>query len=216
MYQIDVFWSFRSPWSYLATRRLRQWHTDFDLSIRFRPVYPLAIRDPEFFHHLHPLQPAYFLLDLERHAQYLSLPLVWPSPDPVLQYRDDRGRLQPGEEQPYIHDLTRLGVIADDMGQGIAFADEVSSLIWGGTENWHQGDHLQQAAARAGLDLEIMQSRLEKEHDSLETVVQTNQQAHADAGHWGVPTCVYRGEPFFGQDRLELLLWRLKQDGLDV
>jgi len=92
----------------------------------------------------------------------------------------------------------------------------VSSLIWGGTENWHQGDHLQQAAARAGLDLEIMQSRLEKEHDSLETVVQTNQQAHADAGHWGVPTCVYRGEPFFGQDRLELLLWRLKQDGLDV
>ena len=23
--EIDVFWSFRSPWSYLATPRLREW-----------------------------------------------------------------------------------------------------------------------------------------------------------------------------------------------
>ena len=34
------------------------------------------------------------------------------------------------------------------------------------------------------------------------------------AGHWGVPTSVFAGEPFFGQDRLELLLWRLRQHGL--
>jgi hypothetical protein len=31
-----------------------------------------------------------------------------------------------------------------------------------------------------------------------------------------VPTTVFRGEPFFGQDRLELLLWRLRQNGLEA
>ena len=36
----------------------------------------------------------------------------------------------------------------------------------------------------------------------------------APAGHWGVPTMVFEGEPFFGQDRLDVLLWRLKQNGL--
>jgi 2-hydroxychromene-2-carboxylate isomerase len=32
--------------------------------------------------------------------------------------------------------------------------------------------------------------------------------------HWGVPTMVYEGEPFFGQDKIELLLWRMQQKGL--
>jgi 2-hydroxychromene-2-carboxylate isomerase len=34
-------------------------------------------------------------------------------------------------------------------------------------------------------------------------------------GHWGVPTMVFEGELFFGQDRFDLLLWRMKQRGLE-
>lgn len=33
--------------------------------------------------------------------------------------------------------------------------------------------------------------------------------------HWGVPTMVFQGEPFFGQDKIELLLWRMQQKGLE-
>jgi len=29
------------------------------------------------------------------------------------------------------------------------------------------------------------------------------------AGHWGVPLMVYKGEPFYGQDRFDQLLWRM-------
>jgi len=32
--------------------------------------------------------------------------------------------------------------------------------------------------------------------------------------HGGVPNAVFRGEPFFGQDRVEMLFWRLQQNGL--
>ena len=52
--EIDVFWSFKSPWSYLATPRRRQWQDQYQLKVNFRPVYPLAIRTPEFFHTRHP------------------------------------------------------------------------------------------------------------------------------------------------------------------
>ena len=41
-----------------------------------------------------------------------------------------------------------------------------------------------------------------------------NQEAVEAAGHWVVPTMVFAGEPFFGQDRIDLLVWRLKQHGL--
>jgi 2-hydroxychromene-2-carboxylate isomerase len=212
--EIDVFWSFRSPWSYLATPRLRAYQETYDLNVIFRPVYPIAIRTPDFFLQMNPLWPSYFQRDLRRVAEYLELPRVWPNPDPVSQYLGDDGRPRTSEEQPYIHRLTRLGVIAEERGRGIEFADEVSRLIWQGTQNWHEGNHLAEATARAGLDLEAMDRIAEAEVDRLEDAIEKNQQDHTAAGHWGVPTCAFRGEPFFGQDRLDVLLWRLKQAGL--
>ena len=41
---IEVYWSFRSPWSYLATPRSASWQREYDLDVVFRPVYPIAIR----------------------------------------------------------------------------------------------------------------------------------------------------------------------------
>ena len=82
---IDVFWSFRSPWSYLATPRLVDWAARYDLDVVFRPVYPIAIRTPEFFNAVHPLWFPYFMTDVHRVAQFLELPFQWPRPDPVAQ-----------------------------------------------------------------------------------------------------------------------------------
>ena len=39
--------------------------------------------------------------------------------------------------------------MAAERGQGIEFADEVSRLIWGGTEAWHEGSLLAEAAGQA-------------------------------------------------------------------
>ncbi len=212
---IDVFWSFRSPWSYLATPRLRAWSEQYRLAVNFRPVYPIAIRTPEFFKQVNPLWVSYFMKDMFRVAEYLALPCVWPVPDPVAAEMTPEGPRYLAE-QPYIHRLTRLGALAEELGQGIEFADEVSHLIWGGTQNWHEGKHLAAAAARAGLDIADMDARIDREADRLEAVIEQNQADHQAAGHWGVPTCVFRGEPFFGQDRLDVLLWRLQQAGLEA
>ena len=212
--EIDVFWSFRSPWSYLATPRLRQWQETYQLQVNFRPVYPIAIRTAEFFQQVQPQFFSYFGIDVFRVAEFLELPFAWANPDPVMQVPGENGRPQTAEDQPYIYRLTRLGVLAAEAGKGIEFADEISTLIWGGTPAWDQGDRLAQATARADLDLATLDSKALAEASRLEAVIEQNQADHDKAGHWGVPTCAFQGEPFFGQDRLDVLLWRLQQAGL--
>lgn len=211
MLSADVFWSFRSPYSYLATQRYRTLTEEYDLTLNLRPVYPLAIRQPDFFQRNHPNWLRYMILDVARLAQSLGITIAPPRPDPIVQ---DLATRQIAPEQPHIHRLTRLGRAAARRGLGLAFADEVSRLIWGGTERWNEGDHLAAATARAGLDLAELDAEVASEPDALDSEIGANQDALEAAGHWGVPTLVFKGEPFFGQDRIDLAVWRMKQEGL--
>lgn len=209
---IDLFWSFRSPYSYLATRRLVRLAAEYDLDINVRVVLPIAVRIPGFFQRVNPLWPPYLLRDTMRIAQYEGLDYGWPQPDPIVQ---DLATREVAAEQPYIYRLTRLGVAAAQRGRGLPFIDEVSQVIWNGTiVSWHEGAHLADATARAGLDLPAMDAAVAADPARYDAVIEQN---HADleaAGHWGVPTMVFAGEPFFGQDRIDLLVWRMRQHGL--
>lgn len=211
MKTIDVFWSFRSPYSYLATKRLRAMPDKWDVRVRPRPVYPIAIRTPEFFAEVRPQWVPYLLRDFVRNAQYLGLPIGPLRPDPVVM---DMMTREISPEQPYIGRLTRLGILACEQGdaEGWAFMDEVSTLIWSGGA-WTEGAALKEAAARAGFDLDEMDTRQVAEEDRLEAIIAENQ-AEQDPHHWGVPLMVFEGEAFFGQDRIDLLEWRLEQSGV--
>lgn len=207
----DLYFSFRSPYSYLAVGRYRALMEAFDVTITLRPVYPLAIRQPDFFERNHPNWLRYTLTDMMRVAQFHAIPFGLPRPDPIVQ---DFATRQIAAEQPYIYRLTRLGQAAARRGRGLAFADEAARLIWGGAENWHEGDHLAGAAARAGLDLADLDAEAERDAEALDTEIAANQSALEAAGHWGVPTLVFGGEPFFGQDRIEMVKWRMEAAGL--
>lgn len=212
MLHYDLYWSFRSPYSYLVAKRLVDLEREFDVTCHVRVVYPIAVRTPEFFEKNDPLWQQYFVVDVFRVAQYLDIPLRWPRPDPV--YRDMATGKYP-KEQPHIHRLSQLGVVATQRGCGLAFVDEVSRTIWSGAvDNWHQGDHLAQAAQRAGLDLAEMDAEVAKNAESLDAIIVANQEAQRRGGHYGVPLMVFDGEPFFGQDRFDLMKWRMQQKGL--
>lgn len=207
----DLYWSFRSPYSYLATARYRALTEHYDLTIALRPVYPLAIREPDFFERNHPNWLRYTMLDVMRLAAFRGIPIAPPRPDPIVQ---DIATRRIAAEQPYIFRLVRLGQAAARRGKGLAFADAVSRLIWGGTADWHEGDHLREAAAHAGLDLTELDVEALREPEALDAEIAANQAALEAAGHWGVPTLVFEGEPFFGQDRIDLAVWRMRQKGL--
>lgn len=209
--EFDLFWSFRSPYSYLATPRLVALQEEYDVKINVRPVYPIAVRIKGFFKQVNPLWPPYLLKDTVRIAEMEGLPYAWPSPDPIVM--DIKSGEVP-EDQPYISRLTRLGVAAAEKGKGMPFLYEVSRIIFGGVKGWNEGTHLQEATARAGLDLAELDALIEKDPDHYEKVIAENEAAQKEGGHWGVPLMVFEGEPFFGQDRISHLIWRMEQKGL--
>lgn len=207
----DLFWSFRSPYSYLAVPRLIELERDYDVMATVRPVYPIAVRIDGFFKNANPMWLPYLVRDVARTAQMLGMPFAPPNPDPIAM---DNKTGQVPKEQPYIGRLTRLGVAAAERGKGLPFVREISAVIWGGTANWHQGDHLARASERAGLDLAELDSDIAADAGRYEAVIVENEAAQKKAGHWGVPLMVLDGEPFFGQDRIEVLKWRMATKGL--
>lgn len=208
----DVFFSFRSPYSYLAIGRYRNMAEEYDLAINLRPVWPIAIRDPDLLFTGNPAAPRYILMDSFRVAQMLDIPFRWPRPDPIVQ---DLATREIAKEQPYIYRIVRLGQAASRRGKGLEFAYEASKLIFSGeVDGWDEGDHLAGAAERAGLNFTELEAEVSSDAEALDAEIADNQKALEDAGHWGVPTLVFEGEPFFGQDRIDVAIWRMKQKGL--
>ena len=140
------------------------------------------------------------------------MPFRRPVPDPIVQ------ELSTGvvaDEQPYIHRLTRIAELAAQNSKGLEFLDQVVRVLWDGTtDNWHEGDHLVKAMNRAGLDGKVLFNLADRDADRIDGAIRVNEVAQETAGHSGTPLMVFNGEPFFGQDRIQLLLWRLKQSGL--
>ena len=209
---VDLFFSFRSPYSYLALSKTRKMVADYDVAVNLRPVYPLAVRVPGFFKRANPQFARYVVLDSSRVAKHENIPFRFPRPDPIVQ---DMATLEVAEHQPYIHRLTRLGAAAQIEGRSLAFVETISHVLWDGSvAGWNEGDHLARAAAAAGFDLPAMDAAIAADPDRYEAVIADNEKAHAASGHWGVPTFVFENEPFFGQDRIDLLIWRMESKGL--
>lgn len=106
MLQADLYYSFRSPYSDLGAWRYLGLTRQYDLAIRFRPVYPVVIRFPGFFKQRNPLFAAYVTRDVARVAEMTGVSCQRPDPDPVQFSAPGEA----AEEQPCIHRLTHPAV----------------------------------------------------------------------------------------------------------
>jgi 2-hydroxychromene-2-carboxylate isomerase len=208
---VDLYVSYRSPYSFFMAAQLRPLAESQDLRVVVCPVLPLILRYPNALADQNPALGRYFLIDVARTAAFLGLPYTGaPDPDPVAT---DESGLRPADEQPVIHRVTRLGLAAEKRGGGLRFYEEYGRLLWSG-EAWAEGDRLAHAAAVAGLDFGALETDILERGDAFAAEIDENGRALEASGHWGTPTCVFRGEPFFGQDRYEQLVWRFEQNGL--
>lgn len=207
-----LYYSIRSAYSYLGIMRLQQLlpAQPAPIEIQVKPVMPIAVRRPELFKKLNPLAIPHLELDTRRAAQRYGIGFrVWPVPDPIVQ---NMKTLEIASEQPYIYRLTRLMQCAVEMRTGYEFTLQLATLLWNGkTDNWTTDDHLAAAAADEGLSFADMQSAIDADPQHYDAAIAANQAELTAAGHWGVPTIVFNGEPFFGHDRIETFLWRAAQ-----
>lgn len=208
MSKLDIYWSFRSPYSYLAIDRLADIVRDYPVAIEFRFVRPLAMREPTFFERNRPQWLPYLFKDVLRESARLGIAFSMPRPDPIAM---NLGTGEVDAAQPLMERLMGLGVAAEETAKaGLSFAQSVARRIWGGTENWHEGAHLEDAAREAGLSLSALEAFARDNPEKIAAVIKRNEEAQM-AQHWGVPLMVLDDEPFFGQDRLDSLVWRLEQ-----
>ena len=209
---LDLYFSYRSPYSYLILPRMLELKEKFDIDINFKVVYPLAIRMPEFFKNKKFPWFAALSLDIRKNAKKLDMAYTTKlKPDPIKQSMMT-GKIS--KEQPYIFDICHLGQMAQIKGVGMEFAFEVSSLIFGGTENWNSDENLSRAANNVGLDLGQLRESISVHEEEIIKQIKQNQVDQLNAGHHGVPLTVIGDKHFFGQDQFKKIMKTLKENGL--
>ena len=210
--KIDLYFSYRSPYSFLILPRMLELKEKYEIDINFKVVYPLAIRKPEFFS---KKGLPYFLalsIDAKKKAKRLGMSFTTRlKPDPIVQ-NVVTGKI--AKNQPYIFDICHLGQMAQIKGVGIEFAFEVSSLIFGGVENWNSDENLSSAAKKVGLDLNQLRESVDVHEEKIIGQIKQNQVDQLNAGHHGVPLTVIGDRYFFGQDQFEKIMETLKENDL--
>ncbi len=211
--KIDLYFSYRSPYSYLILPRMLKLKEKYDIEINFKVVYPIAIRMPEWFEGKNFFTFFFFkMIDMRLQAKKLGIPFTTKlKPDPIRQ-NIMTGKIS--SHQPYIFDICHLGQMAQMKGVGMEFAFEVSSLIFGGVEDWNTDENLSEAAKKVGLDLNQLRESVNVHEQEIIGQIKQNQVDQLNAGHHGVPLTVIGDKHFFGQDQFDKIMKTLKENGL--
>ncbi len=183
---LDFYFSFRSPYSYLALSRVFALADHYGLALRIRPVLPMVMRGLPV-----PREKRlYILLDAAREAGRLGIPFGRVC-DPVGA----------GVER-----CMALFPLALAAGRERAFLLAVARGIWAEGADVTRDDVLLSLCARAGLPLSATTQATALADDSWRALAEANRQALDALGLWGVPVLHLQlpdGDcRCWGQDRL--------------
>ena len=168
------------------------------------------MREPDFFERGRKQFVPYLLRDAPREAERLGVPFGLPIPDPITMDMET-GKVAP--DQPIMNMIMGLAYAAVEDDRGLEFAQTVGRSIWGGAQNWCEKEVLGDTLKAAGFNLEKLTAWAGENDAAIKKKLEANEEAQL-IHHWGVPLMVLDGEPFFGQDRIDSLVWRLDRLGL--
>ena len=180
---LEMFLSFRSPYTYLAMERVLALADHYGVALRLRFVLPMVMRGLP----VPAAKRAYILRDCKREADHLGLPFGSIC-DPV-------GR-------PVERGLAILnGAMAT--GAGPAFASSFLRGVFAEAVDAGSDRGLRQLAERAGLDWQ--QARVWMADESWRVVAEDNRRSMFADQLWGVPSFRFGALATWGQDRLWLV-----------
>ena len=220
--EVDVFYSMRSPYSYLALYRLAYLHSNFNVNVNIKVIFPVAARTAKPGKHAGSGRWyfwSYTCNDSARTGRYEGIPFRFPNPDPILADTEPPWSATqitaPMEKQPYITWLIRLACAAQLEGKALEYCLAVSPLIFGYEAPLGEWPfHVEARFNSIGMNYDNVIKDINANPDKYDAVWQQNQVDFQMTGQGGVPTMSWQGEPFFGQDRFDQFFWRLRQNGL--
>jgi 2-hydroxychromene-2-carboxylate isomerase len=222
--EVDVYYSMRSPYSYLSLFRLAYLHSCYNVNVNIKVIFPVAARTAK------PGQKSaiggrwyfwsYTINDSKRAARYEGIPFRMFNPDPIMAdtWPPESGTqiTAPMEIQPYIAWVVRLGNAAQLKGKTLEYCLALSPFIFGAQCPIGEWPFHVEAAFNSvdGLNYNETIKDINANPDKYDAVWQQNQVEFQTTGQGGVPTMSFNGEPFFGQDRFDQFFWRLRENGL--
>ena len=182
--KLEFYFSFRSPYSYLAAERVFKLAELYKIPLEIKPVMPMVTRGipaPK-------IKRMYIVKDAKREAKRYDIPFGKIC-DPL------------GEG---VHKCMALFLYAQEQGKDKEFIAAASAGIWSQGMDMTQQSNLRKLIKKCGLDWEQAKAFLsvdwkpmaEKNSDDLEAL-----------GLWGVPSFKYGDLVIWGQDRL----WALEE-----
>ncbi|MEO0393463.1 MAG: 2-hydroxychromene-2-carboxylate isomerase [Pseudomonadota bacterium] len=194
---IDYYFTVSSPWSYLGHQRFMELVGQYKLAVDYRPMrlgqvfeatggLPLPKRAPA--------RQAYRMYELKRWREFLSIDL------------NLEPKFFPVDDLP----ATQLVNYAEDR---LCDMDQLLMAIWRAVwvqeKNIADPEHLRTILKQLDLDPAWVDEAAKDE--AANSRIDSDSNAAITAGVVGAPGYVFQGEPFWGQDRLDLLGWRLYQ-----
>ena len=188
---IDYFFSHISPWAYLGHKAFLDMAARHGLTVRFRPVnlgkvfpetggLPLAQR--------HPARQAYRWIELQRWQRHRGVPITFkPAYFPT---------------DPTLADCTALAIAAAGRSPG-TFCGAAMAACWVEDRNIAEESVIADVLASVGEDAVAIIAASGSEE--VKETYETNIRDAIEIPAFGSPCYVRDGEPFWGQDRIEIL-----------
>lgn len=193
---IEYYFSFISLWSYIGSKHFHQLAKNHDAQIIYKPIdimHTFSVSGGLPVKQRSTQRQAYRLLEMKRWCQIRGIPIV-PHPkyypaNPSLAHRVFLAGIEElGHDHEAIQKFAQIGL----------------QTVWADEGDIADPATIVRIASEAGLDGERLLQRAQTEESLVEKEVGLVREIDARR-YFGAPVYVYRDEPFWGQDRLEML-----------
>jgi 2-hydroxychromene-2-carboxylate isomerase len=192
---IEIFYSFQSPYSYLALDGIYELQKEFGVELLWQPFSAKASGQPPVQSPLIPEKLSYVFEDTKRYAAEHSIPLTFPESWPENEY--DPGR------------ITRGALVAADLDVLLEYNYKVFHKCWGLGENPNDEHFMSELCDELDIDLGDFLSKVSSS-DCRERVKGVYKRGRK-LGVFDTPTFIMDGERFVGIDKLQYLRNRLRR-----
>lgn len=186
---LDVYFSFRSPYSYLAIAQLGDLADRYPIDLRLKPVLPMVLRGLP----MPRSKVLYIAKDAKREADRLGIPFGRIS-DP----------LKGGIGRCFV-----AWVKAVEQGRTLELGQSVMRGIWAEARDMSSDADLRFVCERAGVTWEAVRAGLADK--SWKTLGQQHRDELTELGLWGVPSFRLGDYATWGRDRLPIIEERLQK-----
>ena len=180
---IEMFWSIRSPYSYIALARVRQLAQHYQVPLVVKPVLPMVMRRMQVPNN----KKTYISLDAKREANLCN-----------LKFGKIADPLGAGVERCYA-----LFYYAQTQEKGLEYLESYARGVWSEGIQSDTDKGLKKIVERAGLNWQTAKTLLAD--NNWRNWAQSNLAELYGNDLWGVPSFKYGHICLFGQDRIDAL-----------